>query len=112
MRVLNVKVDVETRVLNYIKYELEHDGSVYYRVVKLVRLLRNPREYAQIETALEIHRDFIALICYIFPILFSNNSNVTIITIKMISVMTEVINFWNSFAFTSSANLLSNVIIF
>jgi len=33
---------------------------VYYHVVKLVRLLRNPREYAQIETALEIHRDFVS----------------------------------------------------
>ena len=60
MKAVSVDVRVETGVLDRIVYTLEHDGVVYYRVVKLVRLLRNPREYAQIETALEIHRDFIS----------------------------------------------------
>ncbi|RLE80732.1 MAG: hypothetical protein DRJ51_04335 [Thermoprotei archaeon] len=57
---VRVKVKVETGILEHIEFILEHDGVYYYRIVKLVRLLRNPREYAQIETALEIHRDFVS----------------------------------------------------
>jgi len=60
MRVVSVGVRVETGVLDGIVYTLEHGGVTYYRVVKLIRLLRSPREYAQIETALEIHRDFVS----------------------------------------------------
>ena len=32
----------------------------YWKVLKLVRLLRNPREYSQIETAIEMHRDIVS----------------------------------------------------
>jgi len=32
----------------------------YYRVVKLLQLLRTPRELSQIETLLEMHRDVVA----------------------------------------------------
>jgi len=32
----------------------------YWKVVKLVRLLRNPREYSQVETAIEMHRDIVS----------------------------------------------------
>ncbi|RLE77732.1 MAG: hypothetical protein DRJ52_11090, partial [Thermoprotei archaeon] len=60
MRVVRVKVRIELKALECIEFVLEHNGVYYYRVVKLVRLLRNPREYAQIETALEIHRDFVS----------------------------------------------------
>jgi len=34
MKVLNVEVNVETGVLDRIVYTLEHDGVIYYRVVK------------------------------------------------------------------------------
>jgi len=60
MKVLNVEVNVETEVLDGTVYTLKRDGVVYYGVVKPVKLPRNPREYAQIETALEIHRDFVS----------------------------------------------------
>ena len=47
--------------LKEIVYLLE-DGEwgQYYRVVKLLRLLRTPRELSQIETLLEMHRDVMA----------------------------------------------------
>jgi len=47
--------------LKEIVYLLE-DGEwgQYYRVVKLLRLLRTPRELSQIETLLEMHRDVVA----------------------------------------------------
>ncbi len=32
----------------------------YWKVLRLVRLLRNPREYSQIETAIGIHRDIVS----------------------------------------------------
>jgi len=32
----------------------------YWKVLRLVRLLRNPREYSQVETAIEMHRDIVS----------------------------------------------------
>ena len=38
----------------------DEEWGHYYRVVKLLRLLRTPRELSQIETLLEMHRDVVA----------------------------------------------------
>ena len=46
--------------LAYIIYKLRDDGLEYYRVLKLLRLLRNPRELAQIETLLDMHQDIVS----------------------------------------------------
>lgn len=47
--------------LKEIVYLLEdEEWGQYYRVVKLLRLLRTPRELSQIETLLEMHRDVVA----------------------------------------------------
>ncbi|HDN01495.1 MAG TPA: hypothetical protein ENF42_00805, partial [Candidatus Bathyarchaeota archaeon] len=47
--------------LKEIVYLLEdEEWGQYYRVVKLLRLLRTPRELSQIETLLEMHRDVMA----------------------------------------------------
>jgi|GEM_PF-947451 len=59
VKVVDIRVKVHDGVLDYLEYVLEYGGVQYFRVVRLVRLCRNPREYAQIETALEIHRDFV-----------------------------------------------------
>ena len=59
LKVLEWKPLISEGWLDRIEVKLTDKHSEYWRVVKLLRLLRNPREYAQIETALEIHRDFV-----------------------------------------------------
>ena len=58
---LDYRVLVDGTRLREVVYFLE-DGEWgrYYRVVKLLRLLRSPRELSQLETLLEMHRDVVA----------------------------------------------------
>ena len=60
VKVLDVEVRLKGDELDFLLYTLKDNGIEYYRAVRLLRLLRNPREYAQIETALEIHRDVVS----------------------------------------------------
>ena len=47
-------------LLDTIVYKLSDNGEKYYRVLKMLRLLRNPRELAQIETLLDMHQDVVS----------------------------------------------------
>jgi len=61
VRLIDYRVLEEEGRLEEIVYTLEDDKwGVYYRVVKLLRLLRSPRELSQVETLLEMHRDVVA----------------------------------------------------
>lgn len=60
IRLLGYRVIEEGGRLREILYELEDEKwGRYYRVVKLLRLLRSPRELSQVETLLEICRDVV-----------------------------------------------------
>jgi len=48
------------RLLDCVVYKLVDHGEEYYRVLKLLRLLRNPRELAQVETLLDMHQDIVS----------------------------------------------------
>jgi len=52
VKVVDIRVEVHDSVLDYLEYVPEYGGVQYFRVV---RLCCNPREYAQIETALGVH---------------------------------------------------------
>lgn len=61
VRLVDYRVLEEDGRLQEILYTLENDKwGIYYRVVKLLRLLRSPRELSQVETLLEMHRDVVA----------------------------------------------------
>ncbi|RLE87655.1 MAG: hypothetical protein DRN04_17940, partial [Thermoprotei archaeon] len=61
VRLLEYRVVEEEGRLREIIYRLHDENwGEYWRVVKLVRLLRSPRELSQVETLLEMHRDVVA----------------------------------------------------
>ena len=60
MKLLEFKV-LGGRYVDYIVLRIGNgEHGEYWKVLKLVRLLRNPREYSQVETALEMHRDIVS----------------------------------------------------
>ena len=61
VKLLDYRVVEDQGRLREILYTLEdEEWGRYYRVVKLLRLLRSPRELSQVETLLEMHRDVVA----------------------------------------------------
>ncbi|RLE89667.1 MAG: hypothetical protein DRN04_16050, partial [Thermoprotei archaeon] len=61
MRLLDYRVVEEEGRLREIIYRLyDENWGEYWRVVKLLRLLRSPRELSQVETLLEMHRDVVS----------------------------------------------------
>ena len=61
VKLLDYKIIKTREGVRELLYELEdEEWGHYYRVVRLLRLLRSPRELSQIETLLEMHRDVVA----------------------------------------------------
>jgi len=47
-------------LLDCVVYKLVDNGEEYYRVLKLLRLLRSPRELARIEALLDMHQGVVS----------------------------------------------------
>ncbi|RLF21336.1 MAG: hypothetical protein DRN15_08790 [Thermoprotei archaeon] len=60
LQLLEYKLIPKGNLLDCIVYRLADEREEYYRVLKLLRLLRNPRELAQIETLLDMHQDIVS----------------------------------------------------
>ena len=61
LRLIDYKlIPKNKKLLDAIVYKLSDNGEEYYRVLKILRLLRNPRELAQIETLLDMHQDIVS----------------------------------------------------
>ncbi|MCS7374313.1 MAG: DUF87 domain-containing protein [archaeon GB-1845-036] len=77
LKLLDYKLKFKDNFLNSIIYCFKFKGKQYFRVLKIIRLLRNPREISQIETLLEMHRDVVSA--------FKENSSSRLILIAVFS---------------------------
>ena len=60
MELLDYWIEEKNGLLDRIVYRLRDGEAEYYRVVRLIRLLRTPKELAQIETLLDMHQDVVS----------------------------------------------------